>query len=57
MVALTGPLRSHDPTGATTPSGPPVRRSKAVDGVKGVENLLHLPGTEAPNKEAAREAS
>jgi uncharacterized protein YunC (DUF1805 family) len=29
----------------------------AVPGVRGVENLLHLPGTPAPNKASAREAS
>jgi NAD-dependent oxidoreductase involved in siderophore biosynthesis len=28
-----------------------------IPGVRGVENLLHLPGTPAPNKAAAREAS
>jgi hypothetical protein len=28
-----------------------------ISGVRGVENLLHLPGTPAPNKAAAREAS
>ncbi len=26
-------------------------------GVQGVDNLLHLPDTPAPNKEASREAS
>jgi gas vesicle protein len=28
-----------------------------ISGVRGVENLLHLPGTPAPNKAPAREAS
>jgi osmotically-inducible protein OsmY len=31
-----------------------VDRTRAVDGVRDVENLLHLPDTPAPNKQAAR---
>lgn len=34
-----------------------VDRTKAVSGVRAVENLLHQPGTPAPNKRAARSAA
>jgi gas vesicle protein len=33
-----------------------VDRTKAVEGVRDVRNLLHVPGAPAPNKEAARAA-
>jgi osmotically-inducible protein OsmY len=33
------------------------KRARKVPGVMDVENLLHLPGTPAPNKDEAREAS
>lgn len=32
------------------------RKARRVDGVRGVRNLLHMPGTPAPNKLAARRA-
>jgi osmotically-inducible protein OsmY len=50
MVVLRG---TADPAQAEALA----KAAMALPGVRGVENLLHLPGTPAPNKAPSREAS
>lgn len=55
VVDGTVTVRGEQPT--QTAIDALIARIKGVRGVKGVESYLHLPGTPAPNKESAIQAS